>query len=207
MTLSGWHDRGTMASFKSAATLKFKVWIITIHYQVRIYCVRAKLYFGFAVILKIYRNTYNFYSSWPLPDSYTCDWMFFSLKSYRNTHLSRVLYIYLVRDCFPVPPTPTSRALPRSCLIIRAIRETCSTASMKNTSFISLADCMLKSSKYCKTKETSCLIIRAIRDTCSTAFKKNTSFISLADCMLKSSKYCKTKEISCLIIRAIRDTC
>ncbi len=49
----------------------------------------------------------------------------------------------LVRDCLPVPPTPTSSALPRSCLMIRAIRVTCSMASKKNTSFISLDELML----------------------------------------------------------------
>ena len=27
----------------------------------------------------------------------------------------------LVKLCFPVPPTPTSKALPRGCLTIRAI--------------------------------------------------------------------------------------
>lgn len=57
---------------------------------------------------------------------------------------------YLVSDCLPVPPTPTSRAFPRSWRIMRAIRETCSMASRKNTSFISLEEFMLKSSRYCK---------------------------------------------------------
>ena len=50
---------------------------------------------------------------------------------------------HLVRDCLPVPPTPTSRALPRSCRTMRAMRDTCSIASMKKTSFISFDDDML----------------------------------------------------------------
>lgn len=59
-----------------------------------------------------------------------------------------------MRLCFPVPPTPTNRALPRGCLVMRAMRETCSTASRKKTSFISFVQLMLKSSKYCHTKGT-----------------------------------------------------
>lgn len=78
--------------------------------------------------LKIY--SYNYYSK---------------LKGFDNPLLN-----YLVSDCLPVPPTPTSRAFPRSWRIMRAIRETCSMASRKNTSFISLEEFMLKSSRYCK---------------------------------------------------------
>ena len=50
---------------------------------------------------------------------------------------------YLVSDCFPQPPTPTSRALPRSCRIMRVMRVTCSIASIKNTNFISLGEAIL----------------------------------------------------------------
>lgn len=63
---------------------------------------------------------------------------------------------YLVRDCFPVPPTPTSKALPLSCLIIRAILVVCSMASRKNTRFISLLVFMLKSSRYCSRERRLC---------------------------------------------------
>lgn len=55
---------------------------------------------------------------------------------------------YLVSDCFPVPPTPTSRAFPLSCWTILTRRVICSTASRKNTSLISFGDCMFKSSRY-----------------------------------------------------------
>lgn len=58
--------------------------------------------------------------------------------------------VYRVRDCFPVPPTPTRRAFPRCCRIMRAMRDTCSIASMKKTSFISFDDCKLYSSRYYK---------------------------------------------------------
>ena len=57
---------------------------------------------------------------------------------------------YLVRDCLPQPPTPTNRALPRSWRMILVMRVTCSMASMKNTSFISFEELMLKSSRYWK---------------------------------------------------------
>mmetsp|Transcript_18212 Transcript_18212/g.47554 ORF Transcript_18212/g.47554 Transcript_18212/m.47554 type:complete len:235 (-) Transcript_18212:996-1700(-) len=41
-----------------------------------------------------------------------------------------------VVDCLPLPPTPTSMALPRGCLKIRLIRAICRTASEKNTRFM-----------------------------------------------------------------------
>lgn len=53
------------------------------------------------------------------------------------------LNLYLVRDCLPHPPTPTNSALPRCWRIMRAMRDMCSMASMKKTSFISRCDAIL----------------------------------------------------------------
>lgn len=39
-------------------------------------------------------------------------------------------------DCFPLPPTPTSNALPLGSSIIRLIRHTCAIASSNSTRFI-----------------------------------------------------------------------
>eukprot|EP00982_Pelagococcus_subviridis_P017580 31550-Pelagococcus_subviridis.AAC.13 len=41
-----------------------------------------------------------------------------------------------VRDCFPLPPTPTSIAFPRGWRRMRAILVACSAASAKKTRFI-----------------------------------------------------------------------
>ena len=38
------------------------------------------------------------------------------------------LCAYLARDCLPLPPTPTSMALPRGTLMVLAMRVTCSMA-------------------------------------------------------------------------------
>ncbi len=42
----------------------------------------------------------------------------------------------LVKDCFPLPPTPTNNALPLGVLIIREILTKCIIASLKNTKSI-----------------------------------------------------------------------
>ena len=50
--------------------------------------------------------------------------------------------------CLPLPPTPTSMALPLGCRRMREARVMCSTASVKNTRLMVLLELMLYSSRY-----------------------------------------------------------
>ena len=51
-------------------------------------------------------------------------------------------------DCRPEPPTPTSSAQPRGCVMTRESRARCRHASVKKTRFIGLVDERLKSARY-----------------------------------------------------------
>ncbi|TNN79444.1 hypothetical protein EYF80_010258 [Liparis tanakae] len=53
-----------------------------------------------------------------------------------------------VRDCRPLPPTPTSRAWPLGCLRMREMRHTCSMANRKSTRFMGALLMLLYSSRF-----------------------------------------------------------